>query len=387
MNIFNIPSWYPSANNPIYGTFVKEQIEMLAKENPDWNMGITTWGQGDPNHMLWIKDHIKNLPKLLKKRAANYKQFENIYSYHSPTPTWTRKFLNGNINGLIKVCSQHFELFQKQAGKVDVIHAQATYPGSLIAQALSEKHSIPYFVTIRMSPFPFQEFQNASGDLKQWVRKTLASADGLIATSSSLKKKLEEFQLRKVMVINNPVDMDFFHPIDFLPEKLTILTIGRMVPQKGIDLLIKAINLLDESFQGEFRIGGDGEYLDEYRRLAKKLKVDHRITWLGELSREQVRDEMQRCSFYVLPSRHETFGNVILEAMACGKPVLATTCGGPKDIVNEKVGIFTEIDIANIQQSIERFDPKKFDSKSIVDHLKNGFSIGVMAKKLERLIK
>ena len=51
---------------------------------------------------------------------------------------------------------------------------------------------------------------------------------------------------------------------------------------------------------------------------------------------------MQRCSFYILPSRHETFGNVLVEAMACGKAVVATRCGGPEEILTKEVGLLCE---------------------------------------------
>ncbi|MEQ9229997.1 MAG: glycosyltransferase, partial [Cyclobacteriaceae bacterium] len=88
------------------------------------------------------------------------------------------------------------------------------------------------------------------------------------------------------------------------------------------------------------------------------LGVSDKITWLGELSREQVREEMQRCSFYVLPSRHETFGNVLLEAVACGKPVIATDCGGPRDIVTDEVGVLCEVDMDALTESLKQMISK-----------------------------
>lgn len=377
MNIFYIPSWYPSKNNPIYGTFVKEQVEILARLNPEWNLGVSLWGQGDNDFQLKVGDHVKNLPKMFRSRMYHSEQNGNIFTYYNPTKTWTRKLLHGNLKGLLRANEENFLFFQKQVGKVNVLHAQATYPGALIANYLSKKYNIPYVVSIRMSPFPFKEFLQSDGSLKPWIRRSLEEANKLICTSSSLENRLHEFGLKNTQVIHNPVDTDFFKPIDFTPDKITILTVGRMVPQKGIDMLIHTIKELGADFDAEFRIGGDGENLKEYQWLAKNLGVSEKITWLGELSREQVRDEMQRCSFYVLPSRHETFGNVLLEAIACGKRVIATDCGGPKDIVTEEVGVLCEVgDVLGLTEVIRAFN---YDRKPVLksEFLPEGFSLKI----------
>ena len=61
MNIFTIPSWYPSKLNPAWGIFCKEQAEALAKVFPDSNFGVSLWGQNNDNTLLCAKDHVKNL--------------------------------------------------------------------------------------------------------------------------------------------------------------------------------------------------------------------------------------------------------------------------------------------------------------------------------------
>jgi glycosyltransferase involved in cell wall biosynthesis len=343
MNVFYIPSWYPSVANPIYGTFVQEQIGMLARLNPDWNLGVCLWGQGDPATMLWAREPVQNFRKIWNHRDTIpwTDSQNNLAHYHSPSLTWTRKIRMGNLQGLKRAAEMNFEKFKKRMGEVDVLHAQATWPGALLAHHLSKKYHVPYVVTIRMSPFPFPEFLDGDGKLKKFIDQALRKADRLIATSEHLKNRLAEFGLDAV-VVNNPVDTDFFRPENGKARPLTLLTIGRMEKQKGIDVLIDALGLLGNDFTGQVRIGGDGQYLNAYKQLARNRGVEGRISWLGELSREQVRDEMQQCSFYVLPSRHETFGNVVLEAMACGKAVLATRCGGPEEIITQATGMLCE---------------------------------------------
>ena len=390
MNIFTIPSWYPSHENPIYGTFVKEQIEMLSLENPDWNFGISLWGQGRPSHMLPIRDHFLNLGKFAQSRKfqAYSDQRKNVTHLYTPAVTWTRKIVDGNLAGIIRSNDKNLSFFKKNVGPVDIIHAQASSPAALVAQSLSEKYKIPYVVSIRMSPFPFDEFLTTSGRLRSLISKPLQNANALIATSSSLKKRMEFFGLSKVQVIHNPVDTDFFQPSNDQSDDLTILTVGRLEDQKGIDILLEAVALLGDRFLGKLRIGGEGSQKHIYQKLSHEKGIEDKIEWLGELTREQVRDEMHHCSFYVLPSRHETFGNVLPEAIACGKPVVATKCGGPQDIVTSKVGLLCEVEntedlVRKISQMIEKRET--FHANGLRKYVLDKFSSKTFSGQVEKL--
>jgi len=142
---------------------------------------------------------------------------------------------------------------------------------------------------------------------------------------------------------------------------------------------------LGTEFNGTIRFGGDGHFLSDYQQLATSLGVANKCVWLGELSREQVREEMQRCSFYVLPSRHETFGNVLLEVMACGKPVVATRCGGPEDIVTNEVGVLCEKENVNaLAAAIDDMQKnlRAFDAHAIRQHVVDRFSPTLFSRRM-----
>ncbi len=391
MKVFYLPSFYPSANHPIYGVFVKEQIEILAKHLPESLFGVSTWGQGDPMHMLWVRDVVGNMAKLRRRQPiGHHRQKDNIHHYFDPVYTWTQK-LGGNMPQLFRTADRHFKHFVNLVGPVDVLHAQATYPGAFLAKALSEKYKVPYVVTLRMSPWPFEQYLH-NGKLKDRIRQVLEPAQLLIATSSSLEENVRSFGFTKVTTIHNPVDTDLFYPLAKQTTRKTkgvrIFSVGRMERQKGYDLLIRAVAHLGKSFEGEIYLGGTGSQLSTYQRLAQREGVADRFQWLGLMNREQVRAHMQQCDFYVLPSRHETFGNVLLEALACGKPVLATRCGGPEDIVSAQVGklVHTE-DILGLATGIttlskcyarynplhlklyvdEKFGPNRFVDKTVIN--------------------
>jgi glycosyltransferase involved in cell wall biosynthesis len=80
-----------------------------------------------------------------------------------------------------------------------------------------------------------------------------------------------------------------------------------------------------------------------FQQLAVDLGVSERVRWLGVVTRERMPEHYQACDAFVLPSRGETFGIAFIEALAFGKPLIATRCGGPEDIVHADIGFLVPI--------------------------------------------
>jgi glycosyltransferase involved in cell wall biosynthesis len=169
-----------------------------------------------------------------------------------------------------------------------------------------------------------------------------------------------------------------------------------MVPQKGIPDLLYAISLfvktLAVSDQDKviFQIGGTGFEQQKYKTLAKKLKLDYWVTWLGYLTQEQVVERFRNCDCFVLPSRHESFGIVCVQAIACGKPIIATRCGGPEYIVTPENGLLVEV--ANPEEMTkalyQMFKSKNdYEPKVIRDQFMARFSRTVIVDSLESVYR
>ena len=159
MNIFIIPSWYPSSGSPIAGIFFKEQAYYIGQLRPDWNIAISTWGQGQ--YTLPIRKPYRALT-VLKKYYRNRKQQpvsleNNVHEYFSGAGMDSQNF-NGNIKGIIRANEKNLALAIENFGNIDVIHAHVSYPAGWIAMKLSEQYKIPYVITEHMSPFPFKMF-------------------------------------------------------------------------------------------------------------------------------------------------------------------------------------------------------------------------------------
>jgi glycosyltransferase involved in cell wall biosynthesis len=122
--------------------------------------------------------------------------------------------------------------------------------------------------------------------------------------------------------------------------------------------------------------------------MATSLKIDEDIIWLGALNRQQSYSQFQDCNCFVLPSRHESFGIVYAEALACGKPIIATRCGGPEDIVKDLNGLLCEIDdprsLADAMLTMIK-NYGQYDSQQIYQDFVNNFSAKIVTSKIERL--
>ena len=179
-------------------------------------------------------------------------------------------------------------------------------------------------------------------------------AKRVIVCSNSVKWELEShFNLPhdKVTVIPNGVEISNFNlninreevkrRYGIKPNERIVLFIGRLVPQKGVDTLIKAVPLIVQRHRdAKILIAGDGwsrTYLEE---LAKSMGLGDHVRFLGFISDWELADLMVAADVLVVPSVYEPFGIVALEGMAAGTPVVATNIGGLSEIIeHDKTGV------------------------------------------------
>lgn len=349
MNVFVVPSWYPSTDYPLNGIYVQEQVLKLCTSHVSVHVGISLWGQKDNRLLLWVGKPFQTIAKLISatRTPSSKKLLPNLIEYISPTFTWSRRIKRGNIANIISMNMQNLEAFEADFGPADIIHAHVGYPAGYIAMELARKRQIPYILTEHMGPFPSRYDTDSTGQLAPFYRQAYQQAAANIAVSPSLANNMAAMGIQRIQVIPNFVNEEYFKPAPAsttnLKQPFTFFTLGSITPEKGINQLLLAIKALTETEKSvAFRIGGEGAYSEEYKAFAKELGIENYITWLGLLKREEALVEHQKCNAFVLPSLHESMGITYVEALACGKPIIATKCGGPEFILSEANGLLIE---------------------------------------------
>ena len=163
--------------------------------------------------------------------------------------------------------------------------------------------------------------------------------------------------------------------------------------KKGMDILIKAGAKVSAKYpQAKLIIGGGGKSLEKVVEWTREYQVTENVEFLGALTRQQVVEQMQMCDCFVLPSRYETFGVVYIEAMACGKPVIAVANGGPDDFVHEFNGILIQPEqeeelVQALDKMITAIEKKDatYQPERIAAYVEEKFSYRAIAEQLEKV--
>ncbi len=192
---------------------------------------------------------------------------------------------------------------------------------------------------------------------KYLLNKLIRTTDLILANSSFTKNKvINKYQdiSKKVKILNPGVWPNTLSKIKgkakvVKKNRMTILTVGRLVPKKGIDDLITAFaTVIKKHPKINLKIIGQGPERVKLDLLVKKLNVSNNILFVGAKHKNEIYDEMMQCDLFILPSKNvdgdvETFGIVYLEAGACGKAVIGTRQGGVPDAIAEGIsGVLVE---------------------------------------------
>jgi glycosyltransferase involved in cell wall biosynthesis len=236
-----------------------------------------------------------------------------------------------------------FAQYRAANGLPDLVQAHSMLNAGIVALAIKRRHGVPYIVMEQSTGF-------AQGRLRWWerdlVRRVIAGARQLIAVSPALARVLEaQYPGSSWAYLPNPLGAAFVaesgaparreeaHPFVFLSA-------ARLAPVKGHALLIDAFA---DAFGGDSNIrlalAGEGPTRATLEALCRARGVAAQVDFLGGLSGGEVRDAMEASDAFVLASDFETFGVVVIEALASGRPVVVTASGGPDHLVTEGNGL------------------------------------------------
>ena len=229
----------------------------------------------------------------------------------------------------------------------DLIHAHFTYPDGYVAARLGHRYGVPVVITEQASWRPWMDRYPMVRRRAIWASRQAAFH---IAISKALRETIVHFtgESSRLVVIPDGVDTSVFTlPAQSAHTSPTqILFVGAIRAVKGVDILLRSVRLLKDRGRalrlvlvGESFYEGYRRDFEGVRQLAEDLSLQGDVEFVGKKSLSELVRYMQQSALLVLPSRRETLGMVLIEALACGTPVVATRCGGPEDIVTDEVGV------------------------------------------------
>lgn len=211
--------------------------------------------------------------------------------------------------------------------------------------------SLPYIVALRGGDVPgFRpyDFARVHKRLAPLLHRVWRRAAAVVANSQGLRALGHAFQPKvPIAVIPNGVDLEQFKVGEHKWTPARMLFVGRVVYQKGLDILLDALGSLKEK-PWTLDIVGDGPRQEKLQAQAEELGLTDRVKFLGWQNGAELVQRYSEANLFVYPSRHEGMPNAVLEAMACGLPVLATHIAGNEELVTHKeTGLLVPSEDAN----------------------------------------
>jgi glycosyltransferase involved in cell wall biosynthesis len=293
---------------------------------------------------------------------------------------------------------QHYTFaFHKAAewsGKPDIIHLNVPWPLGNVARWLSKENQIPFIVTEHWTGYHPEDGRYKGRLLKAVTRKALAEAKLILPVSEDLQTAMQSHKLNgNYQVVYNVVDTDVFKPSADKPEKTRFLHVSALDDkQKNVSGLLRAFAAAKKKEPSiELIIVGHGNDESAIRRLSNELSLTTRgVEFHGFKADEDLAKEFQQASAMILNSRFENQPVVMLEAFACGVPVIAPQTGGIGEILNNERGIlFKANDHEALVTAILQFHAQKntYNAGKIREFAIKNFSQTVISEKLDQLYR
>ena len=317
MKVIYLARWYPHKYDPMFGLFVQRHAEAAALYDD-----ITAIYVHPDEHAQSTFDI----------ECSEENGVDTIRVYYKK---------NGKLTSALryfKACRKALKL----AGKPDLIHVHVLTRMGVVAYLQKLFHGTPYIITEHWSRYlPGNDF---SGTFRKSMTKVVVRHAAMVTTVSDiLAQAMQSHGLTNAnyKILPNVVDFNRFKPIPHHNEVPKIVHISCFEDKsKNISGLLEALSMMkSKGISYQAVLIGEGMDLDAMKLKAQDLNLTDRVRFTGLLQGQALVDELATGDFFVLPSHYETAGVVLVEALACGLPAVATKVGGVPEIINESNGI------------------------------------------------
>lgn len=364
MKILFLTTTYPEEGNPNRGIFVRDQAETLATRHEI--------------EVVFAKIDYSKFS--LYSYTISKKKCKGVVEHHI-TIKRSLPIINQLVFFLITICQtvKIARIFSP-----DIVHGNLGFPGAFWSLRVARAIRKPVIIS---------EHSRITNNFRSAIHKllvisSLKRVNAVVCVSDSLAAEAQKFTPRKVAVVPNIIDFSKFP--DVIHNSNAVCQIGFLgglnTPVKGLDLLLRAAVGIKEEFI--LHIGGEGILLESYKALAHKLNISDKCVFYGFVHNTEVNYFMSRLHFFVSASRYETFGMAMVEAMACGLPVVATNSGGPADFINDKNGLLVEKEnVEALKNSLIKMisEYKNYDVAEIREFALSNYSSQQFLTRIEKV--
>jgi glycosyltransferase involved in cell wall biosynthesis len=265
--------------------------------------------------------------------------------------------------------SHHYRKLMKE-NDYDLAHAFFAFPTAYLCMRSARK--LLYIISLRGSDVPGynMRLQVDYKLLSPLFRRIWKSAAAIVANSKGLAELAEKFMPDlDIGVVVNGVDTEIFYPgpAKSMAQPVKVLTVCRLISRKRIDLLIETVALAKElGVNIQLDIAGEGNLMAELRRLPEKVGVEGRVNFMGRVPTEQMPQLYRDNDIFVMSSAHEGMSNAMLEAMACGLPIVTTRCEGVEELIADNGIVVDRPSAGLIARAIKALvdDPARYEQTS-----------------------
>ena len=351
MKVLFLARWYPHKYDPMFGLFVQRHAEAAALFND-----IT---------VIYVHpdEHARQRYEI-ERQVEN--KVDTIRVYYKKGGRLT--------NGLryFKACRKGLQL----AGRPDLIHVHVLTRLGVVAYLEKRFHHIPYLITEHWSRYlPGNGF---GGTLRKWATRRVVRQAGMVTTvTENLAQAMQAHGLAnaRYVTLPNVVDINLFKPQPHHNTLPRIIHISCFEDQsKNISGLLEALKRMkDNNVSYQAVLIGEGMDLEAMKAKATRLQLDDRVRFTGLLQGQALVDALSSGDFLVLSSHYENLPVVILEALACGLPVVSTNVGGIAELIDETNGLLVpKGDVTALADAMERacathaqYDPETLRSRVV----------------------
>jgi len=373
LRVLFLPSFYPSLGRPGLGLFFRKQAVALSRAGCD--VHVLYW---EPRSLRKLSiAGLRNTFSVKEEHVEGVLEFRRLgwnpgLASVGGVDLWSR-FVRGLMR---RYLARH--------GEPDVIHAHNAWAAGFAAHQIRMEYGFPYVLTEHSSTVL------SARQLPVSHRRILEAAYGdagkVIAVSQAMSDAIAPLAPAPPCVIPNCVFAEFFTlpPTPRQSGIFQFVCAANLIELKGIHILLRAFSAV---FKGNMavvlKIAGDGPRGTQLKNLARDLGIWDQVTWLGQLTHGRLLEELWSSHCFVLPSYRETFGVVLIEAMATGLPVVGTRCGGPEEIIGEGSGLLAPPgDVEGLSKALRAATLRRWDSDAIRRSAVSRYDAPVIANQL-----